>query len=69
MMTAQRTKPVKEAASEFLANKRIAVTGVSRTSQGHGGNVVTNACGSVATRCSRLIRTQTRSKATSASTT
>jgi len=31
---------VKEAASEFLANKRIAVTGVSRTPQNHGSNVV-----------------------------
>src|SRR5262249_30427992 len=40
---AQRRRPmitVKDAASEFLANKRIAVTGVSRTPQGHGGNVV-----------------------------
>jgi predicted CoA-binding protein len=32
--------PVKEAASVFLASKRIAVTGVSRTSKGHGGNTV-----------------------------
>lgn len=31
---------IKEAAAEFLATKRIAVTGVSRTPQGHGGNVV-----------------------------
>lgn len=31
---------VKEAASEFLANKRIAVTGVSRNPGGHGGNIV-----------------------------
>jgi len=31
---------VKEAASEFLANKRIAVTGVSRNPNGHGSNVV-----------------------------
>jgi len=31
---------VKEAATEFLATKRIAVTGVSRKPQGHGGNVV-----------------------------
>ena len=30
----------KEAAAEFLATKRIAVTGVSRNPQGHGGNVV-----------------------------
>lgn len=31
---------VKDAAAEFLANKRIAVTGVSRNPQGHGSNVV-----------------------------
>ncbi|MFI7539717.1 CoA-binding protein [Actinoplanes sp. NPDC049599] len=31
---------IKEAASEFLANTRIAVTGVSRNPQGHGSNVV-----------------------------
>ena len=31
---------VTEAASEFLANKRIAVTGVSRTPENHGSNVV-----------------------------
>jgi predicted CoA-binding protein len=31
---------VKEAAGEFLAQKRIAVTGVSRHPQGHGSNVV-----------------------------
>ncbi|HEU4541941.1 MAG TPA: CoA-binding protein [Jiangellaceae bacterium] len=31
---------MKEAASAFLANKRIAVTGVSRTPQGHGANTV-----------------------------
>ncbi len=32
--------PVKQAASEFLAKKRIAVTGVSRTAKGHGSNIV-----------------------------
>jgi predicted CoA-binding protein len=31
---------IKEAAGEFLAQKRIAVTGVSRNPQGHGSNVV-----------------------------
>jgi predicted CoA-binding protein len=31
---------VKQAAAEFLQAKRIAVTGVSRTAQGHGGNTV-----------------------------
>jgi predicted CoA-binding protein len=40
MQTATRTKPIKEVASEFLANKRIAVTGVSRKPEGHGSNVV-----------------------------
>ncbi len=32
--------PVKQAAAEFLATKRIAVTGVSRTPQSHGSNIV-----------------------------
>ena len=31
---------IKEAATEFLATKRIAVTGVSRKPEGHGSNVV-----------------------------
>src|SRR5262245_47497065 len=31
---------IKEAASEFLASKRVAVTGVSRQPKDHGGNVV-----------------------------
>jgi predicted CoA-binding protein len=31
---------IKEAASEFLANKRVAITGVSRTPGSHGSNVV-----------------------------
>ena len=31
---------IKEAASEFLAKKRVAVTGVSRHSNDHGSNVV-----------------------------
>jgi predicted CoA-binding protein len=31
---------MKQAAAEFLASRRIAVTGVSRRPQGHGGNVV-----------------------------
>ena len=31
---------IKEAASEFLANRRVAVTGVSRHPKGHGSNVV-----------------------------
>ena len=31
---------IKEAASEFLSHKRVAVTGVSRNAKGHGSNVV-----------------------------
>jgi predicted CoA-binding protein len=31
---------IKQAASGFLANKRIAVTGVSRNPKGHGSNIV-----------------------------
>jgi predicted CoA-binding protein len=31
---------VKDAAAEFLSNKRIAVTGVSRTPKSHGSNIV-----------------------------
>jgi len=31
---------IKEAASVFLANKRVAVTGVSRAPKGHGSNAV-----------------------------
>ena len=31
---------IKDAATEFLAKRRIAVTGVSRYSKGHGANVV-----------------------------
>jgi uncharacterized protein len=31
---------ITEAATEFLASRRIAVTGVSRTPQSHGGNIV-----------------------------
>jgi uncharacterized protein len=31
---------VKEVATQFLAHKRIAVTGVSRNPQGHGSNIV-----------------------------
>src|SRR6266704_1625440 len=31
---------IEQAASEFLASKRVAVTGVSRQPKGHGSNVV-----------------------------
>ena len=32
--------PIKDAASQFLAHKRIAVTGVSRNPENHGSNIV-----------------------------
>ena len=40
IQTAEKRKPIRRAAEEFLANKRIAVTGVSRNPQDHGSNVV-----------------------------
>ena len=41
MLTQQRSsQTIHEAATQFLANKRIAVTGVSRNPKGHGSNVV-----------------------------
>lgn len=33
-------QPIRQAATEFLSKRRIAVTGVSRTSGGHGSNTV-----------------------------
>lgn len=33
-------RPIKDAATEFLSQRRIAVTGVSRSPQDHGANVV-----------------------------
>ena len=47
----------KDAATEFLALKRVAVTGVSANPKGHGSNAVYAACASAATRCSRSTRT------------
>ena len=35
-------QPIKDAADEFLARNRVAVTGVSRTPASHGSNVVYN---------------------------
>ena len=40
MQTIRSVRPIAEAASEFLSNKRIAVTGVSRSPQDHGSNNV-----------------------------
>ena len=39
-MSSMTQVPIKEAASEFLALRRIAVTGVSRKPKSHGGNIV-----------------------------
>lgn len=60
---------MKQAASKFLAHKRIAVTGVSRTPQGHGANVVYQRLRARGYEVSRSIRMRTRSKATRATTT
>lgn len=38
--TTAARRPIKEAAADFLAMKRIAVTGVSRSGTDHGANVV-----------------------------
>ena len=35
-----RMTKIKEAASEFLASRRVAVTGVSRNPKNHGSNIV-----------------------------
>jgi hypothetical protein len=40
MQPRETTKPIKEAAADFLSNKRIAITGVSKSSGSHGSNVV-----------------------------
>jgi hypothetical protein len=60
---------IKEVASEFLANKRVAVTGVSREAKGHGSNVVYKRLRDRATRSSPSTRTRTRSRAIAATTT
>ena len=54
---------IKDAASEFLAHKRVAVTGVSRKPENHGSNVVYKRLRERATRSSPSTRTPTRSKA------
>src|SRR5205823_3618980 len=40
MVTSKPRQSIAEAASEFLSQKRIAVTGVSRTPGSHGSNAV-----------------------------
>jgi predicted CoA-binding protein len=54
---------IKEAASEFLANKRVAVTGVSREAKGHGSNVVYQRLRERGYEVFAVNRTQTWSKA------
>jgi len=39
-MGGRQMEKMKDAASEFLAHQRVAVTGVSRNGKGHGSNVV-----------------------------
>jgi len=53
---------IKEAATGFLATKRIAVTGVSRNPQGHGATSYTSACGKGAMRSSPSTRMPRQSK-------
>ena len=60
---------VKEAAAAFLANKRIAVTGVSRKPQGHGSNAVYKRLRDRGYEVSPSTPTQTRSKAIGATAT
>ena len=40
IQVAHRRRPIAEVASDFLAHRRIAVTGVSRHPESHGSNVV-----------------------------
>lgn len=65
MKTVARKQPIADAASEFLANKRIAVTGVSRTAAGHGSNVVYQRLRQRGYEVSRSIRTPPQSRVTS----
>ena len=55
---------IKQAASEFLSHKRVAVTGVSRTPGATAATSSTSACASGATTSSQSTRTPTRSRAT-----
>jgi len=41
-VTSRAQRPIKDAAHEFLAQHRIAVTGVSRSPKDHGANIVYN---------------------------
>ena len=54
---------IKDAATDFLSHKRVAVTGVSRTPEDHGSNVVYKRLRDAATRSSPSTRTPKRSRA------
>jgi predicted CoA-binding protein len=60
---------INDAASAFLANRRVAVTGVSREAKGHGSNVVYQRLRERGYEVSPSTRTQTRWKAIAATTT
>lgn len=55
---------IQEAATAFLANKRVAVTGVSRTARGHGSNLVYQRLRQRGYHLFGSTRTPTRSRAT-----
>ena len=57
---------IKEAASEFLRHRRVAVTGVSRTPGNHGSNVVYKRLRERGFEVFAINRTRTRSRATAA---
>jgi uncharacterized protein len=54
---------IKEAASEFLSHRRVAVTGVSRNAKDHRSNVIYKRLRERATRSSRSAPMPTMSKA------
>lgn len=60
---------IKEVATEFLSERRIAITGVSTKPRGTGRTSCTSASGTAGIRSSRSTRTRTRSKGTPATTT
>ena len=49
-VTAEAQRTIKDAAEEFLARHRIAVTGVSRSPKDHGAHVASAECGSTVVR-------------------
>jgi hypothetical protein len=70
MQAATRTTmSLKDAAAGFLASRRIAVTGVSRAPQGHGGNIVYQRLNERGSRSSQSTRMPMRWGATAVTTT